>query len=348
VKRPFEASPEELAADLESYVDAVYANLTSSFLVLPKGNAFVEYPRFQEAYEVLKGATRSFEDFTPERVWSALAQDGLVLLVVRTILGMTPPEWAELVNAETDVKIDQGAARSLDQRARTDPASISRAALKSAGVTTQRLRAMVAMACRYSTAGAPPAAEDTVHRLNKVDTSEGVTSLRSVARLGVPYAVLLYERYLGRPFASHRDGVSELVGDVMESAIEARLDAADVSCRKTKRAERIPGFAQAPDFFVPDEFAPAAVIEAKITNDDGTARDKFSRLHRLVQMSQQAKARGERGFQVIACIDGRGFGIRREDMRQLLVAVEGKVFTLNTLDQLIPYTELARFARKPQ
>ena len=62
-----------------------------------------------------------------------------------------------------------------------------------------------------------------------------------VAAAHVPYAVLLYERYLGRPFASHRDAVSELVGDVMESAIEECLSRARITFRKTKRAERMLG-----------------------------------------------------------------------------------------------------------
>ena len=53
---------------------------------------------------------------------------------------------------------------------------------------------------------------------------------------------------------------------------------------------------------------------------------------------------GEPGFEVIACIDGRGFGIRREDMRRLLVALEGKVFTLSTLKDLVGNTGLSRFA----
>ena len=30
-------------------------------------------------------------------------------------------------------------------------------------------------------------------------------------------------------------------------------------------------------------------------------------------------------FEVVACIDGRGFGVRREDMRNLLLITEGKV-----------------------
>ena len=93
--------------------------------------------------------------------------------------------------------------------------------------------------------------------------------------------MLLYERFLGRPFAGHRDSVSELVGDILESAIEAQLDNAKISFRKTKRAERVNGFDQAPDFIIPDEFNPEVVIEAKITEDDGTARDKVTRVQHL-------------------------------------------------------------------
>lgn len=83
--------------------------------------------------------------------------------------------------------------------------------------------AMVNVAVECISRGAPTGAADTVHRLAKVDTADGLASLRHVAAQHVPYAVLLYERYLGRPFASHRDSVSEMVGDVMESAIEERL-----------------------------------------------------------------------------------------------------------------------------
>ena len=72
-----------------------------------------------------------------------------------------------------------------------------------------------------------------------------------MAAIGAPYAMLLYERFLGRPFAGHRDSVSELVGDGLENAIEEQLAKAGISFRKTKRAERFPGFNQAPDFMVP-------------------------------------------------------------------------------------------------
>lgn len=160
--------------------------------------------------------------------------------------------------------------------------------------------------------------------------------------LGVPYAMLLYERFLGRPFAGHRDSVSELIGDVLETAVEKTLIKANVSYRKTKRAERIAGFDQAPDFVIPDEFYPQVVIEAKITEDDGTARDKITRIQHLCQISRDRPAEESR-FQVVACIGGRGFKVRREDMRKLLLATKGKVFTLNTLDRLVDHTRLSEF-----
>lgn len=51
-------------------------------------------------------------------------------------------------------------------------------------------------------------------------------------------------------------------------------------------------------------------------------------------------------FQVIACIGGRGFGVRREDMKKMLIATRGKVFTADTLPQMVEHTRLNDFASK--
>jgi hypothetical protein len=51
-------------------------------------------------------------------------------------------------------------------------------------------------------------------------------------------------------------------------------------------------------------------------------------------------------YEVVACIDGRGFRQRREDMRQMLLALQGKVFTLASLDQLFEFTRLREFVAK--
>jgi len=124
---------------------------------------------------------------------------------------------------------------------------------------------------------------------------------------------------------------------------EERLRKADVSYRKTGRAERIPGFGQTPDSCIPDEVSPVVVIEAKITSEDGTARDKVARIKELETQRNAHVAAGKTRYEIVACIDGRSFRQRREDMRQLLVRLEGKVFTTSTSDHLISRTRIREF-----
>lgn len=342
---PFQLSAVQLQDRLDEMVEVTFGDIQSQFLTLPRGAGFIDYGDFQSAYEVLKRETQAFAIFTEDSVWKALGQDALTLVVLRTILGFSPPEWADLARSERDSDISQNAARTLDTKVRKNRRMFAGGG-KGDGATMTRTRALVSVAVEYITRGAPTAAQDTVHRLAKVDTSAGLSSVRHAANFHVPYAVLLYERYLGRPFASHRDAVSELVGDVMESAIEEQLVRRRITFRKTKRAERIEGFEQAPDFFVPTEFSPTIIIEAKITGDDGTARDKVSRILRLAAMRDERQRQGRPTFEVIACVDGRGFGVRRQDMRDMLTATRGKVFTLASLDRLVENTNLKEFLPK--
>ena len=361
-KRPFELSTEELQQHLEEMVNAVFADLISEFILMPMGKGFPKYTDFRDAYEILKRASSAFEDFSEVTVTRALKENSRVLGVVRSILGMTAPEWAELARSELDSDITQGAARTLDRQCREDPEYINKVLLryqdrvgkarKSARTlpirpkTLERLDHLISIAVSYIIKGATEDQAGFIHRLAKFDTQSGLESLKYAARENVPYAVLLYERYLGRPFAGHRDAVSELVGEVMESAVEEHLRHAGVSYRKTGRAERIPGFGQAPDFCVPDEISPIAVIEAKITSDDGTARDKVARIKELETQRNEHVAAGRPSYEVIACIDGRGFRQRREDMRQLMLRLNGKVFTTATLENLIAYTRIRELITK--
>lgn len=294
---------------------------------------------FEDGYEVLKKATSGFKNFQPELVLKSVNQNPMVLIILRAMLGLTPPEWAYLATQRTGVNVPQGFARSIDRAVRISPS----ARLGSGQLTRQRLEALVETACQVLASPVPHVDSDKSHRFNKADTSNGIRSIAAVADLGVPYAMLLYERFLGRPFAGHRDSVSELVGDVLESAIETVLTKAGVSFRKTKRAERIEGFDQVPDFIIPSEFNPQVIIEAKLTEDDGTARDKVTRVQHLAALSLLGQPPDAPRFEVIACIAGRGFGVRREDMKKLLVATRGKVFTLKTIDFLVEYSHLREF-----
>ena len=331
---PFEVSFEYVQANPDTYIEAIFASLVSEFLILPRGHGFIEYPVFERGYEALKRATGGFREVTPTTLEAVVSDGPIALIVLRTMLGFTPPEWAYIATQRTGVAISQGAARTLDRKIRMAPTQ----PLGQGRVTRETVRALLEAACQLLTEGMPLVDADKIHRLDKADTQAGSRTLRAMAELGVPYAMLLYERFLGRPFAGHRDAVSELVGDVMESAIEDVLNAAGISYRKTKRATSIVGFDQAPDFVIPSEFNPQVVIEAKITEDDGTARDKVTRVQHLERLSTQGQPPNQPKFEVVACIGGRGFGVRREDMRKLLYATQGKVFTFNLLDKLVEYT----------
>jgi hypothetical protein len=361
MSRPFELSSQELAERLEEMVNITIMDLTSEFLLMPTGPAFIKYPDFRAAFEALKKRTRGFFDFTEEQIFCALLEDSRALCVLRSILGMTPPEWAELVRSEFGVDIPQNAARVLDRKCREDIGYIRRiegryrnqitkmgsSQFVERPATLKRIDALIRAAIHFISQGAPVEENGFIHRMAKFDTSKGIESLRYSARENVPYAVLLYERYLGRPFAAHRDAVSELVGEVIENAIENLLRKRGVTYRKTGRAERIPGFGQAPDFCIPDELKPAVIIEAKITSDDGTARDKVARIKVLETQRNQHVSEGWPHYEVVACIDGRGFRQRRQDMRQLLLRLEGKVFTIASLDQLVNHTRIREFVTTP-
>jgi hypothetical protein len=342
-QHPFEVPFEAIEKDPDSFVKTVFSSLVSEFLMLPKGDGFVEYPVFEAGYERLKQSTSSFRQITAKRVLDAVLQQPIALVVLRCMLGFSPPEWADITSQRTESKITRGDARTLDRKVRMQP----KAPLKREGVTFDKMKALIEVACQLLNEGVPDAGPDRLHRLDKADTKEGARSIRTLAGLGVPYAMLLYERFLGRPFAGHRDSVSELVGENLESAIEDILAKAGISYRKTKRAERIRGFDQAPDFIVPSESNPKVVIEAKIAEDDGTARDKVTRILHLCELSEKGLPTGEQGFEVIACIAGRGFGVRREDMKRLLLRTKGKVFTLKTLGRLVECTSLRLYRTRP-
>jgi Ca2+-binding EF-hand superfamily protein len=337
---PFAVSPDELKNSLDDFAEFITSHLQSAFLVLPRGQGFIEYQDFARAFEALKQETKEFAELIPDRVERVCLGTPLAVIVLRTMLGFSPPEWAYVAGERTGTDISAEYARNLDRRIRLNP---SRPLRFRDDATRRRLQALISSACELLQEGAPDdLPEGFIHRLEKADTRQGLRSLQEVSTQGVPYSMLLYERLLGRPFASHRDAVSEQVGDVLEARIEDLLRKKGIKFYKTRRGESIEGFDQAPDFIVPSQANPCVVIEAKVTEDEGTARDKVTRIQRLSSLSEEWARKGKESFEVVACIDGRGFQ-RRSDLRKLLLATKGKVFTLKTLDKMVEYTRLKEF-----
>jgi hypothetical protein len=147
---PFEAPFEEVQADLDTFVDAVFGSLQSDFLTVPKGYGFLEFPAFEQGYEALKRATGNFRKVSAESVIATVYRVPVVLIVLRSILGFTPPEWAYVTTQRTGIQVPQGAARTLDRTVRLKPTTPLPA---TTGVTGKRIHAMVRAACELLTEG---------------------------------------------------------------------------------------------------------------------------------------------------------------------------------------------------
>jgi len=337
--QPFEADSSDLDAELGGYVEQVFSDLQASILIMPTGDSMAGLDQFESAFEVLKHHTKNLDEITIGNLISAVDEDPIVFILVRVMLGLTPPEWAQLAEEETEVEIPQGYSRGIDTKAISRPDNFLRASEK----RERRAGALLRYAVEILDEGLGEVPDDVTHRFDMVDKGPNAKPLPDLVREGVPYESLLFERYRGRPFATYRDAVSEEVGNEMEDAVESELEDAGVSYYRTEPTEDIPGISQAPDFIIPNKDNPQVVIEAKITGDDGTARDKVTRVQRLKTLSQNWGNTDESSFQVVACIDGRGFGVRESDMRKLLRATNGKVFTTKTLDQLVENTRIGEF-----
>ncbi len=69
----------------------------------------------------------------------------------------------------------------------------------------------------------------------------------------------------------------------------------------------------------------------------------LTRVQHLGALSIEGQPPDQPKFEVVACIAGRGFGVRREDMKKLLLGSRGKVFTLLYMQQLVKGTRLREF-----
>jgi hypothetical protein len=81
MKYPFEASYQEILADPDSFVTAVVSSLASEFLILPRGEGFVEYPQFEAGYEALKKVTANFSKLPRREIVDLVASAPICLIV---------------------------------------------------------------------------------------------------------------------------------------------------------------------------------------------------------------------------------------------------------------------------
>ena len=106
--------------------------------------------------------TRDFRDVSPDVVLATIYDTPIALIVLRAVLGFTPPEWAYVTTQQSGTPVPQGAARSIDRKIRTKPLQPM---TRNGGVTDERIAAMVTTACRLLADRAPEAAPGVLHRL---------------------------------------------------------------------------------------------------------------------------------------------------------------------------------------
>ena len=95
---PFEVSFVKLTDNLDNYVSRVFEALEIDYLTeslaIPRGEGFTTFDAFVQGYTEIHKVTEGFRKLDPDRLFEAIRRVPMALVVLRTILGLSPPEWA--------------------------------------------------------------------------------------------------------------------------------------------------------------------------------------------------------------------------------------------------------------
>lgn len=309
--------------------------------------AYVHFPAaydlayFEAVYEEAVEVTEQFTCITTDELTNALRAHPRVLLVLRTILGLTPSEFAHA----TDLA---GEGIGLDGVSANKVASMERRGISPSADQAGVIAKTVAGVMAGSLFGEPPG--DLRSKQAKPDTVAGWTSVEEFASGRVPYSTFLHQRHYGGAFRQVLDATSSQRGDLIEDAVEAVFREAGVPYVRTgshNQGEIEARFearvAPAPDFVAFDSSGTLrALLECKGANDGGTARDKALRFERLKEESARLG-----GLPLLAVLGGMGLARVNDTLGPVVRATDGRVFTLATLLHMLsvaPFPSLVGLA----
>ena len=324
------------SADTERLIElakAYTAYLSPMFHLIPwDEQRIVARERFLAVYDAVVERTAQFTDITPEKLAEIMREIPAALIVFRTIAGYRAQELAYVVDTKFGVPLSEDAIRKYELLDKPLPE-------KEWERISFVAKALVA-AVQGTLLPRPTAGSGFIDRSQKFDTEHGWSDVARFARSGAPYGVVLYERYLGRPFAYVVDALSGMKAALLEGPIAALLDQHGIPYYRSRPIDKIPGFEQAPDFLIPDKDNPEIVIEAKLAEDGGTARDKASRIERL------SKTTEPKGLLLIAVVDGKGFYRINDVLMPIMRITRGQTYTLQTLEQMMDLAAFQRHRRR--
>ncbi|MCV7034875.1 hypothetical protein H7H69_11790 [Mycobacterium heckeshornense] len=295
---------------------------------------FYDEDHFTTVYAEVESATKGFTNVTVDDLATLLEADPRALLVFRTITGLLKNELA----ATTTMVAEQLG----DTSAPISPGTIDGAEKRGSRLTADQARVLshtIDQLVRRELFTDPPPGLHS--KQDKLDTRQGWDSVRQLATSGVPYRSYLHQRHYGGPFNQVTNATTAKKGDLLEDEVEALFKTNGVAYIRTgshNQGEIASRFgvtvAPAPDFVVFDASDTLrAMLECKATNDGGTARDKATRF-RLLQTESARLG----GVPVVAVLGGTGWARVNDTLGPVLKYTDGRVFTLETLDQLLTVT----------
>lgn len=326
--------PQRHGTDEHAVIDAEVArllyvpHLAPDFAYAPILD-FYELPHFQAAYDKLNAATDGFQDVSVDSLAAAIQAEPTVLLPLRTMTGLLRKEfaWATKLVAEP-LGVRSLSENKVDSMERSGSAT---------SVAQARIAAeTISQIMQGGLFGDPPGSFKS--KQDKPDTAAGWSSVRRYAAGGVPYAIFLHQRHYGGPFRQVMDAASELRGDLLEDAVEALFTERGIKFIRTgshNQAEITARFEitvrPTPDFVVYDGADNLrAMLECKLANDGGTARDKALRFERLRDESVRLG-----GVPLMAVLGGLGWTRVDDTLGPVVRDCDGRVFSVSNLPEML-------------
>lgn len=292
---------------------------------------------FETAYSDLSLHTSNFAEVSEINLIKALTDSPATLAPLRMILGLTHNEMSWAMKLASEGTTTSGTTlKNFERSPIPERSTLKRKAM----IRAIAITAMAVM--NRNILQVPLPARRFFHsKLDKRDTTDGWSTVADAAG-GVPYSALLYQRYVGGVWRQVQDAYSEVKGDnLLEQPIADLFDAGGISYYRSGTGatgaaltEKKFGISPGPDFLLPDN-SPTVTIESKVAEDGGTARDKAARIK---NGSEAAKAKG---LLPCAVIDGRGWSERPSALADIVIATDGRTYSLTTLAHLLDIPEVA-------
>ncbi len=290
-----------------------------------------ELPEIETAYNLALEATNGFSAVKREELRDVLAKHPQTLRVFRLLLGFTTQELGEACAlAAKSLQLATVAATALTAAERGRRLSLD-SALTCATV--------IDLTMRRELFPARPGNSALRLKVDKPDTIQGWESVRRYAAEGVPLVVLLHQRAYGGAFRQLLDATSSARGDLLEEPVEDLFINNGIPHIRTGTGNQPEIEARfgltvrpAPDFVVfdPDTGGLRAVLECKVANDGGTARDKAARFRSL-----RTEANRLGGVPLFAVLAGRGWRRTADALGPVIRDTDGRTFGAGTLARML-------------